>query len=270
MASSARPATLSAKDVLAELRTSWLGRSLRVLAETTSTVDVARSWLDEGAPDGAVVIAARQTAGRGRRGRVWASPLGGLWMSVIAHPDLRLECAGRLGVALALACAESASVDSECEIGLKWPNDLVAGGKKVGGVLAETVARGGRVTSAVLSVGLNANFSTAELPGHVKESATTLLDQTGRTHSLARIAAGVLGRLETIWPSLMQDDTDLVKRWRQRDGLLGRQVLVQAAGKMVAGRAEGIDEWGALRLVSDGAKLSLPIGEVLSVSEVRP
>ncbi len=266
----ARAVPLSAEEVLAELHTSWIGRSLRVLADTTSTIDVARSWLDEGAPDGAVVIAARQTAGRGRRGRVWASPPGGLWMSVIAHPDLRLPDAGRLGVALALACAESASVESECDIGVKWPNDLVAGGKKIGGVLAETAASGERVISAVLSAGLNVNFSTEELPDDVKESATTLLDQTGRTHSLARIAAGVLSRLETMWPTLREDGTALVERWRERDSLVGREVLVEAAGKMVAGRAEGIDESGALRLVSNDARLSFPIGEVLSVGEVQP
>ncbi|MDH4180254.1 MAG: hypothetical protein OEV33_07055, partial [Armatimonadota bacterium] len=100
---SAGPTSPATEMLLAELDTRWLGKALRLLAEVTSTIDVAKQWVEEGAPHGAVVIAERQTQGRGREGRVWASPTGGLWMSMIVH--IEAEKAGRLGMGLAVAAA---------------------------------------------------------------------------------------------------------------------------------------------------------------------
>jgi BirA family biotin operon repressor/biotin-[acetyl-CoA-carboxylase] ligase len=96
---------LSAELLQHELRTSLFGRAARVLQETDSTIDLAREWVREGGPEGGVVIAARQRKGRGRLGRQWLSPMGGLWMSVIARPPLQIAAAGRLGVGMAVAGA---------------------------------------------------------------------------------------------------------------------------------------------------------------------
>lgn len=261
--------SLSAEGVLAELRTSWLGRSVRVLETTTSTIDQARKWLRDGAPNGAVVMAESQTAGRGRRGRAWASPPGGLWMSVIVYPRIPAEAAGRLGAVLALATAESVSQETGAQVDVRWPNDVLIGGSKVGGVLAETEVSGAEIAAAVLSVGLNVNLSPADLPPQVKDLATTLLAETGRAHSLSLLAARLLEALEAIWPAVTGDGGALVARWRRRDALLGRKVRVEAMGKTLPGRAEGIDSCGHLELLADGVKSTIPAGELVSVREAQ-
>lgn len=257
----------AAETLLAQLDTRWLGRSLRLLAEATSTIDVAEQWMEEGAPHGGVVIAERQTRGRGREGRVWASPAGGLWMSLIVQIDA--DKAGRLGMGLAVAAAEAVSAETGCEVGLKWPNDLLLDGRKVGGILGQTEATFGGVAAAVVSLGLNVNFSAADLPQELKDIAATLRDKTGERWSLPRLTADVLGRFEDMWPALAgEDGRRVMDGWRRRDVLLGREVSLEVAGNVLRGRAAGIDERGALVIVTDGIEHTVSAGEVLSVGEV--
>jgi len=256
----------AAETLLAELHTRWLGKALRLLAEATSTIDVAKQWIAEGAPHGAVVIAERQTHGCGREGRVWASPSGGLWMSLIVHIDA--DKAGRLGMGLAVAAAEAVSAEIGCEVGLKWPNDLFLDGRKVGGVLGQTEATFGGIATAVVSLGLNVNFSVADFPQELKDIAATLRDETGKGWSLPRLTADVLARFEDMWPALAGEDSrPVMDGWRRRDVLLGREVSLEVAGNVLRGRAAGIDERGALVIVTDGIEQTISAGEVVSVRE---
>ena len=263
---SARTASPAGQTLLAELHTRWLGKALRLLAEATSTIDVATQWIGEGAPHGAVVIAERQTRGRGREGRVWASPAGGLWMSLIVHIDA--DKAGRLGMGLAVAAAEAVSAETGCEVGLKWPNDLLLDGRKVGGVLGQTEATFGGVATAVVSLGLNVNFSVADLAQELKDIAATLRDETGESWSLGRLIADVLARFEDMWSALAgEDGRRVMDGWRERDVLLGKEVSLDVAGNVLRGRAAGIDERGALVIVTDGIEQTISAGEVVSVRE---
>ena len=267
MRSSAPTASLAAETLLAKLHTRWLGKALRLVAEATSTIDVAKQWIAEGAPHGAVVVAERQTHGRGREGRLWASPAGGLWMSMIVH--IEAEKAGRLGMGLAVAAAEVVSAEAGCEVGLKWPNDLLLDGRKVGGVLGQTEAAFGGVATAVVSLGLNVNFSADDLPQELKDIAATLRDKTGERCCLARLTADVLARFEDMWPALTGEDAARVMDgWRRRDVLLGKDISLEVAGNVLSGRAAGIDQRGALVMVTDGIEQTLSAGEVFSVSEV--
>ena len=261
------PTTPPAAEMLpAKLHTRWLGKALRLLAEATSTIDVAKQWIAEGAPHGAVVIAQRQTQGRGREGRVWASPVGGLWMSLIVHIDA--EKAGRLGMGLAVAAAEAVSAETGCEVGLKWPNDLLLDERKVGGVLGQTEATFGGVAAAVVSLGLNVNFSVDDLPQELKDIAATLRDKTGKRWSLPRLTADVLARFEDMWPALAgEDGRRVMDGWRERDVLLGREVSLAVAGNVLRGRAAGIDERGALVIATDGIEQTISAGEAFPVSE---
>jgi BirA family biotin operon repressor/biotin-[acetyl-CoA-carboxylase] ligase len=247
------------------LRTEQFGRAVRVVAETASTIALAREWLWEGEPEGAVVIAGAQTDGRGRHGRQWASPRGGLWMSVIARPDLDAAHAGRLGIGLGLAAAEAVSAEAGCEVGLKWPNDLVIGDRKAGGVLVGAETEGGKLGGAVLSLGLNVNLSLQDLPEEVRGTATTLREETGREHRVEGLAARVLAELEAMWPSILGDGAELVERWMPRDVLMGREVSVEIGGTMVRGRAGGIDADGALIVAADGGEQRVRAGEVAAV-----
>ena len=247
---------------LAELHAIRFGRAVRVLEETTSTIDVAWEWLHADGPEGGVVIAERQTRGRGRAGRTWTSPEGGLWMSVLARPGIGAEHVGRLGVALALATAEGVRAVTGCKGGVKWPNDVVLEGRKLAGVLGEAEIEGGRIVRAVLSVGLNVNLRQEALPEEVRGTATTLLEATGREHALEPLAVRVLDRLEQLWPSVMGDGIQLVAEWQERDILFGREVAVEIGDETVRREDLGIDCEGALRLLVGGKERRVTVGEI--------
>jgi BirA family biotin operon repressor/biotin-[acetyl-CoA-carboxylase] ligase len=275
-------------------RTRPFGHPVLRLAESTSTIDYSRQWLRDGAPHGAVVIAERQTAGRGRLGRAWASPLGGLWLTVILRPQWDVAVAGLLGLAVGLAAAEAVEKETGARIQLRWPNDLMVGGtstapvsrpvgtpppcplpargeggaRKVGGVLVETELAGRTVAVALVSLGLNVNFRRAELPAEVQATATTLLEATGREHSLPVLAARFLETLEGALGAVTDDPQALQTLWRGRDALLGKQVSVVTAGKTLAGRAAGIDQEGRLLLATGVlGRIAVATGEVVSVRE---
>ena len=265
-----------------------------MLEETTSTIDAAREWLKQGAPDGAVVIAERQTRGRGRQGRSWASPAGGLWLTAILRPGCDVSAVGVLSVATAVAAAEAVERETGARILVRWPNDLMlgdtsrgsvshdmgtpppcplpargeGGARKVGGVLVETELAGRTVAVALVSLGLNVNFRRAELPAEVQATATTLLEATGREHSLPVLAARFLETLEGALGAVTDDPQALQTLWRGRDALLGKQVSVVTAGKTLAGRAAGIDQEGRLLLATGVlGRIAVATGEVVSVRE---
>lgn len=252
----------STEFFLAELGTTRFGRGVRLLGETTSTIDVAWEWLREDGPDGGVVIADRQTQGRGRAGRGWASPQGGLWMSAIVRLGLAAKQVGRLGVAVALSVAEGVNVATGCETGVRWPNDVVLRGRKLAGVLGEAEVRGERVARAVLSVGVNVNVRMSDLPNDVRDTATTLLEVTGREHALEIIAARSLAKLDLLWPSVLTDGSRLVEAWQERDVLLGREVVVELGGQIEPGENRGISPDGALRLLVRSGERQIAVGEV--------
>jgi len=262
----------SAETFQGRLRTARLGRSCRAVPQAGSTIDLAWEWVREGAPHGAVVVADAQTRGRGRLGRAWSSPEGGLWLSLIVRPDLPAEHAGRLGIALALATAQAVTEETGAATKVKWPNDVVLSGRKLGGVLVETEMAEAKVTAAVLSLGLNANVSLDALPAEVRGFAASLLDATGRRFALETLAAGILGHLEDAWPALYQADSSLVAAWQQADALAGQQVVVISGGKPAsAGEMEpqgvcaGIDDAGALVLMTPNGSRRITSGEVRSL-----
>jgi BirA family biotin operon repressor/biotin-[acetyl-CoA-carboxylase] ligase len=221
---------------------SRLGTPRLHLRETTSTNDRARALAAAGAPHGTLVTAAGQTAGRGRQGRTWSAPPGrALLMSLVLRDPRRL-----LPLAAAVAVAEAAGPDTR----IKWPNDVLAGGRKVAGILAEGRPQEGW---AVLGVGLNVAVRPGDLPPELRDTAGTLgLEPSDVEAVLGR----VLGALER---ALAIGDEALLDAWRERDALLGREIS-WAGGR---GRAAGIDAGGRLVVdVAGGGRTALEAGEV--------
>jgi BirA family biotin operon repressor/biotin-[acetyl-CoA-carboxylase] ligase len=221
-----------------------LGTPRLHLREVGSTSDVARDLAATGAPHGAIVTAAAQTAGRGRQGRAWTTQPGtALAMSMILRdvPELVPLAAA---VAVAEACGDAADAR------IKWPNDVLVGGRKVAGILAEGRPHEGW---AVLGIGVNVAVDVAALPDEVRERAGSL----GRPRSAVEpFLKDVLAALDR-W--LQASSGEVLDAWRPRDALLGREVS-WAGG---SGIADGIDGEGRLvvRLAS-GGRTELNAGEV--------
>jgi BirA family biotin operon repressor/biotin-[acetyl-CoA-carboxylase] ligase len=222
--------------------TGRLGRPRLHLRATTSTNDRARALAEEGAPHGALVTAAEQSAGRGRQGRTWSSPPGrALLLSLVLRDPPTL-----LPLAAALAVAEVAGPHAR----IKWPNDVLLDGRKVAGILAEGRPHEGW---AVVGIGLNVAVRVDELPPDVRATAGTLgLEPADLEPMLERLLAA----LER---ALSLEDAALLDAYRERDALSGREVS-WADG---TGTAVGVDGAGRLLVeLANGGRSALSAGEV--------
>lgn len=222
----------------AGLRTRRFGRPLSVCERVGSTNDEAVTLARQGAGEGTTVIAGVQTGGRGRRGRAWHSPAGGLWLSVVLRPRLAREQWPLLGLAASAGAADGVGEVARLPVRLKWPNDLLIEERKLGGVLIETSG-----TAAIAGIGINANVPPGALDSAIR--GTSLLGRLGHPVDLAELACAVLGRFEWHYDLLHRDPGALLARWRARDATLGRQVRVWGAQE-VEGVAEDVDDRGAL------------------------
>lgn len=150
------------------------GYPRRWLAETESTNDLARDWALAGAPDGAVVVAGRQTHGRGRRARPWASPAGlGLYASFVLRPDWPATDAPLLAILAGLAAFHALEKAGVNELRVKWPNDLLANGRKICGILVEPRLGAGRIEFAIVGIGINVGQAQADFPAELRATATS-------------------------------------------------------------------------------------------------
>jgi BirA family biotin operon repressor/biotin-[acetyl-CoA-carboxylase] ligase len=222
-----------------------------------------------GAPAWTVVIADAQTAGRGRQGRRWASPPGNLHLSVLLRPEPPAARWSVLPLAAGVAVAE-ALADEGLEVRLKWPNDIMAGGRKLGGILAEATSSAGALESVVMGIGVNVAVRPADLPADVAPSVTSVADELGRGVDRLAVAAGVLARLRVWYHALTRDGPRVVQSaWRARSlPWWGRMVEARSGERHLRGIARDLDEGGALILeLEDGTRAVLHSGEV---REVRP
>lgn len=257
---------LTPEAIAAGLRTTRFGRQAYCYESVGSTNDLARDLAREGAPEGTVVVAEAQTRGRGRLGRVWLAPAHScLLFSLLFRPTLPAASAFRLTMLSSVAAAMA--VERVCEIrpAIKWPNDLLIGGKKVAGILSEGSAVADRLAYAIVGIGLNVNFDPAAFP-EIAAVATSLQAETGREVSRLAVLQALLNELEAGYPYLepAPGEADrLWAEWRSRLGTLGQQVTVTEGERKVHGRAEDVAPDGSLVLrQDDGSTIAIAVGDV--------
>ncbi len=192
------PDALHADDLLARLgKTKVIGRDIRVFEQTTSTNDVIEKLARDGVKEGVVVFAESQTSGRGRLGRKWISPeRKGLWFSILLRPDLRPQETTQLTVASATALRRAIQSETGLKPEIKWPNDILIGGKKVAGILTELSAELDRVKHVILGIGVDVNLGAGEFPPELRKIATSLKIESGRAIERPELAAAILRELD--------------------------------------------------------------------------
>jgi BirA family biotin operon repressor/biotin-[acetyl-CoA-carboxylase] ligase len=230
-----------------------------------STNDELKRFAREGAAEGLVVTAARQTAGRGRRGRTWVSPLGNLYSSMLVRPQCRASTAAQLGFVAALGVAGAiAELAPTIEIRCKWPNDLLANGKKVSGILLETEMIAGDVPDfVVLGVGLNLASSPSDTPypatSLAEEGAPGIAPQTMLASFVRHLAFWLARwRAEGFGP--------IREAWLTRAAGLGDPIRVRLEHDTIDGRFLDLDDDGALMLGIAGSSRRITAGEVFPVA----
>lgn len=257
------PDALHGDDLMARLpRNRVIGRDVRVFSETTSTNDIIEKLARDGVAEGSVVFAETQTRGRGRMGRQWHSPTGsGLWFSVLLRPRLRPSAATQLTVVSAVAVARAIERETGLRPDIKWPNDIMFGQKKVAGILLELGAELDRIRHATLGIGIDVNVDPAELPAEVREVATSLRSELGRVVDRASLATAVLRELDHLYQRLGDGDFhEIGDDWMRRCSTLGRRVVIHIGDRRVTGRAEALDDEGALLVRTEFGTIERIIG----------
>ena len=245
------------------------GAQLRFFDAIGSTNAEALDWAEEGAPHGAVVVADHQTAGRGRWGREWVSrPGGALLFSVILRPELDLEAVGILSTAAGVGVAEGIEDAVGVSTSLKWPNDVMIDGKKVGGILIESRPSRDRMEAVVVGVGINVRVDPADLPPEAAARATDLSTRASTAVERAHLLGRVLAAMERRCADLIGDRDDLIAAATDRSEIIGHEVTVRFAdGSTIEGRAAALARDGGLELQT---REGVQVLHVAEVERLRP
>jgi len=233
---------LNLLEILRDLGTNVIGHDVISLEETESTNDAAWRKFEEGAAEGLVVFAEHQTRGRGRFGRAWIGPpRSGLLMSVILTPGLGHERLSALTTMAAVAASEALQETARVPALIRWPNDIMLRGRKLGGILVEGRADARKDAGRpafVLGVGLNVNLAEEEFPAQLRPIATSLSIETGRRLDRTEIARGLLRSLDRWYGELRAGRDALISRhWRHRSSTLGQRITIIENGRRYTGRA---------------------------------
>jgi BirA family biotin operon repressor/biotin-[acetyl-CoA-carboxylase] ligase len=243
------PDALLADDLLSRLGTTQVvGRDIQVFEQTTSTNDVVERLARDGVREGAVVFAESQTKGRGRLGRKWMSPARkGLWFSVLLRPRFSPQETTQLTVISATALRRAIKNVTGLEAEIKWPNDLLIGGRKIAGILTEMSAELDRVRHVILGIGMDVNQDAADFPPELHRLATSLKMAGGAAVSRAELAVAVLRELDQDYARIGAGQfAQIADEWEAACITMGRNVAVHVGDRRFRGRAESLDEAGAL------------------------
>ncbi len=240
------------------------GKEIAYFASLDSTSRYLKREARNGAPAGRVVVAARQTAGYGRRGRAWHSPPGcNLYFSVLLRPELDFFIAPQLS--LVAAAALKLALDEDCPgLQIKWPNDLYAGESKLAGILAEMEPGTAGPAFVVLGIGLNVNAGRDDFPPELRDQATSLKIVSGRDFALGALLTVILERLAELEKDFLRHGLagGIAALINANFHLAGREVILVSGENEIRGRALGIDDAGRLRLATPGGELcSVSAGE---------
>lgn len=247
------------EDIKAKI-TGDIGREIFFYEKVGSTNTIAFD-LAEKAKEGTVVIADSQEKGRGRLGRTWISPPGvNIHMSIILRPEIEPKDMTLITIMASVACATALRRATGLDISIKWPNDLMAYDKKLGGILTELKTDQKRILFTIIGIGININIELDQFPDDVRKIASSIKNETGKPYSRENIVTEILNEMNKWYIILntMEKET-LLSAWQSLTSTLGRDVMVIVGQETYTGLAEAIDDEGMLIL-------RLPSGELKRVS----
>lgn len=239
-------------------------RQFDVLESTNVTAVAAAK---DGAVEGTVIVAARQEGGHGRMKRVWNSPLGGLWFTIILRPQIDPQFVAQVtllaGVAVAKALRRIYATDA---VKIKWPNDLLLDGKKVCGILSELqLDENGAIDYAVVGIGVNVALKERDFPAELRNLAASLNMSLHKDYTCREVLDAILDEFASLYEDwLVRGAEAVLPAWRELNCTLGKKVLVKDNDKVIfSGETIAVDETGALLVRGEnGIVQSFDFGEI--------
>ncbi|ACL74522.1 biotin--[acetyl-CoA-carboxylase] ligase [Ruminiclostridium cellulolyticum] len=243
----------------------FIGSNIRYFEEIDSTNSYAKKIANEGCAHGTVVISEVQTMGRGRVGRQWQSDTAeGIWFSIVVRPDLEPENIQVITLAASVAVVEAIKETCGIICGIKWPNDIILNGRKLGGILTELSAEPGHVNYVVVGIGLNANQDLEHFDYEIRQKAISLKMYAGKSISRANLLGSILTRFEKIYKSiLLGENRDIIDKWTAYSVTIGKEVKVAYKDMEYFGKALSVASDGRLIVeCKDGVTREISAGEI--------
>ena len=258
------PDLLLSEEIRDLLDTAVIGREMAVYQTLASTNDAAWQHAAAGAEDGFVVLAEEQTAGRGRMGRGWFSPHGGLWMSIVLRPDAPAERATALTMAASVAVAKAIRKYPGCTATIRWPNDILIDGKKVGGVMVETGSS--RSLHGVCILGIGVNVNCTQFPDELAAIATALALHVKTRIRRAELARLALAFLDELYGQIRRGDYGAAgEEWLALSSSVGQRITIMRNGRTYKGEVVDMDPMAGLMVRLDSGFVRAFKGEHVTV-----
>ncbi len=254
-----RPDLLLPQEIQRGLSTNYVGKEIYYFPELKSTNIMAKEKTlhrAEGIDGGTLIIAERQSAGKGRLGREWFSPAGGIWFSIILYPQLSPSYISRITLMTAVAAVKTIKVCTQIESQIKWPNDILINEKKVCGILTEMSAELDIIDWVVVGIGINVNIGHREFPEDIQENTISLKEASGKDVLRVKLVQTFLQEFEKCYEILKRREfSSVLKEWKLYSHTLGKKIEVNIGEKVVTGEAIDINESGALILKKEDGEL---------------
>ena len=248
------------------LKTQFIGKNLLLLTDTFSTNDVAKELVSKGAKMGTVVLSEKQSHGRGRLGRKWVSPVGGLWFSIILTPHIKPNETFKLTFLTAVVIVQTFQKLLQLHPQIKWPNDILLHGKKVCGVLSELITTpSGLLDSVIVGIGINVNIDLHSFPKPLQGSVTSIKHELHKDIDRESFLSALLTEFENYYLRFIQGNFDqILEEWKEHTCTLDTYVEVENLDTTIKGQAVDIDKDGVLLIqLENGAIHRVLTGDVI-------
>ena len=259
-------------EITANLKTKIIGQHAYYFDTIDSTQNQALRMADDASHNGSVIIAAKQTGGKGRGGRKWISPKGGIWLSVILQPKFDISITTLFPIASALALSIAIEKTFSIKPELKWPNDLTIKGKKIAGMLVDVSLESNRIENLVLGVGINFDVNVKQIEKLLKDTpnfygVATLADQKKKIRPI-QLVQTFLVELEKIYKLLNTKQIEnIIFEWTSRSSTIGKNVELNTMDSKIKGKAIRIDKDGALVVIKNNEEYRVIAGDIVHISK---
>ena len=247
-----------------EIQHTVLGYKIYCYGSVSSTNDIAKKIAAKTDEEKILILAETQKRGKGRLGRQWLSPKGGVWLSIILRPQISPKDASKLTFITSSTVAKTIKIMYGLKTEVKWPNDVVVSGRKISGILTEASTKENIVEFVVVGVGINANVDLESFPSSLRNSVTSLKHELGYEIKRKALTKNLLQNFEQRFRRLQQGLWNvLLQEWKSMATFLGEQVEVTSFDEVFVGEAWDVDETGALIIrLEDGTLKKVVVGDV--------
>ena len=255
-------------EITRDLKTQLIGKRVYYFEEIDSTQNFAQNIAADKKENGTIIIAEKQTSGRGRLDRKWTSPKGGIWFSLIIHPKFDVSSSTLIPILSAVALSKSIKSVLDIETEVKWPNDITMNGKKVAGVLVDASFQTNSIDYLILGIGINFDIDTKKLEKRLTKTPNfygidSLRGKENKTPPKTLLKEFLLQFEKNLFQLDKGEKSKIVKEWTKRAAGIGKKITINTSNGKISGISQGIDNDGALKIKTRNEIKKIYVGDVV-------